>query len=158
MPIMLHTVNVQSTGESLLPLLEQSRAVQRTVVPGNWKGGRQSDSSIVLMMKGNAFGGKGTVSGNILGGNLLRYSAIGNAGKQIPGRKLLDTQRSDRRFATWGARCRKAARRDLLGACLARGTSTNQRRTSGSVGGRPREGSVYPTVSNPGAKDSSSLH
>ncbi len=32
------------------------RAVQCTVVPGNWMGGRQSDSSIVLMMKGNAFG------------------------------------------------------------------------------------------------------
>ena len=46
------------------------RAVQRTVVPGNWKGGRQSDSSIVPLMESNASGGKGTASGNILGGNL----------------------------------------------------------------------------------------
>ncbi len=45
------------------------RAVQRTVVPGNWMGGRQSDSSIVLLIEGNASGGKGTVSGNIRGGN-----------------------------------------------------------------------------------------
>ena len=123
------------------------RAVQRTVVPGNWKGGRQSDSSIVPMMESNAFGGKGTVSGNILGGNLLRYSAIGNAGQRIPGRKLLDTQGFVRKLATWGAQCRKAARWDLLGACLARGTSTNQSRKSGSVGGWSRKGAVYPTSS-----------
>ena len=46
------------------------RAVQRTVVPGNWKGNRQSDSSIVPLMESNASGGKETASGNILGGNL----------------------------------------------------------------------------------------
>ena len=51
--------------------MNKHQAVQRTVVPENWKGNRQSDRSIVPMMEGNAFGGKGTVSGNILGGNLL---------------------------------------------------------------------------------------
>lgn len=48
------------------------------------------------------------------------------AGKRILRRKLTDTQRSDRWSAIWGARYGKAVRRDLLGACLVRGTSTNQ--------------------------------
>ena len=34
------------------------------------------------------------------------------------------TQRLVRSLVTWGARCRKAARRDLLGACSAMGAST----------------------------------
>ncbi len=49
--------------------MNKHQAVQRTAVPGNWMGGRQSDSSIVLLIEGNASGGKGAVSGNILGGN-----------------------------------------------------------------------------------------
>ena len=69
------------------------RAVQRTVVPGNWMGGRQSDSPIVLMMEGNASGGKGTAGGNILGGNRCDTQRSIRAGKRIPGRKLMDTLR-----------------------------------------------------------------
>lgn len=47
----------------------------------------------------------------------------------------MDTLRFTKSLVTWGARCRKAARRDLLGACFVRDTSTNQSRTSGSEEG-----------------------
>ena len=50
-------------------------------------------------------------------------------------RKVVDTLRFTKSLVTWGARCRKAARRDLLGACFVRDTSTNQSRTSGSEEG-----------------------
>lgn len=66
---MLHIVNIQSTGESLLSLRSHRKskceAVQRTTVLGNWKDGRQSDNCIVPMIVGNATGGKAVAHGNI---------------------------------------------------------------------------------------------
>ena len=55
----------------------------------------------------------------------------------------MSTQRLVRPLVTWGARCRKAARWDLLGARSARDTSTNQSCTPGSTGGAFCEGHVY---------------
>ncbi len=77
---MLHIVNVQSTGESLLSLSSHRKskceAVQRTVVPGNWMDNRQSDSSIVPKKEGNASGGKGTASGYIPRGSLFNTQRL----------------------------------------------------------------------------------
>ena len=100
------------------------RAVQRTVVPGNWKGGRQSDSSIVLMMKSNAFGRKGTVGGNILGGNLFGYSVIRKS-RKTNFEKKTDGYTEIRQMI-----------RHL-------GSPVRESRTPGSTGGVPRKGHVY---------------
>ena len=95
-PIMLHIVNVQSTGESLLSLpshhKSKCKAVQRTVVPGNWMDDRQSDSSIVPLMESNVFGGKGAACGNILRGDLLNTQWLIKTGEQILRRTLISTQ------------------------------------------------------------------
>ena len=56
----------------------------------------------------------------------IQYPEIEMIRKLILRRKLMSTQRLVRPLVTWGARCRKAARRDLLGARSARDTSTNQ--------------------------------
>lgn len=86
--------------------------------------GRQSDSSIVLVMEGNAFGGKGTVSGNILGGNLLRYTEIENS-RKTNSKKKTDGYPEIRQMIHY------------------LGSPVRESRTPGSTGGVPREGHVY---------------
>ena len=93
-------------------------------MPGNWKGGRQSDSFIVLMMEGNAFGRKGTVGGNIHGGNLFRYSVIDrnretNSGKKTDG--YTEIRQTIRHL----------------------GSPVQESCTPGFTGGVPRKGHVY---------------
>lgn len=96
---------------------------------------RQSDNSIVPLIASNAEGGKGVAKGYISARNLHRTQGRMNGGKHKAGRKLSVLFMTLLPSVLWGARCRKAARRDLLGACLVRGTSTNQSRTHGSVRG-----------------------
>ena len=77
---------------------------------------------------------------------LVQYTETVSTREMLPWRKLVDTQGFIRELTAWGARCRKAARRVLLGACLARDTSTNQIRKSGSVRVTPRKGRIYSTT------------
>ena len=94
---------------------------------------RQSDSFIIQLMRSNNLGGKGATCGDTCCGNLFSAQGLVKTGLWIQWGMLIDTQVFVRKSATWGVQCRKASRWDLLGACLARGTSTNQIRTFGSL-------------------------
>lgn len=94
---------------------------------------RQSDSFIIQLMRSNNLGGKGATCGDTCCGNLFSAQGLVKTGLWIQWGMLIDTQVFVRKSATWGVQCRKASRWDLLGACLARGTSTNQSRTFGAI-------------------------
>ncbi len=87
-------------------------------------GGRQSDSSIVLMMEGNAFGRKGTAGGHILGGNLFRYSVIERNRVTNPGKKTDGYTEIQQMIRHLGSLVQESC-------------------TPGSTGGVPRKGHVY---------------
>ena len=119
------------------------RAVQRTVVPGNWMDNRQSDNFIVPLKESNASVGKGVVCGNILEGNLCNtqwFMKKGNAFQEECWKILWDLSGNQphgepgagklhagiyRGRISWGARLpTKAARPVPWGWSLVRGSST----------------------------------